>query len=96
MRPVVGQAEFLSSKANQKINRNISIFPNPSSSELYIKAPANIQISHWQLYDISGKLIRRNTINSSSISIYDLRSGIYFLSLYQKNQYIGTYKIIKK
>jgi hypothetical protein len=69
----------------------ISIYPNPTESELNIEV--NSQINSIQIIDISGKAILFPP--TTKIEISNLPSGIYFVRITTKNQ---TYvrKVVKK
>lgn len=78
---------------------NLSISPNPVSSELtinfYTKITANTKI---QILDVLGKEISTNEINEGSsvaINVTELSYGVYFLKIYQGKN-VATKKFIKE
>jgi hypothetical protein len=71
---------------NQELNNNISVYPNPAQNDIYISginSDFNIkEIYKVEIYDISGHLIRRSTLDTDvSVDISDLKSGIYSLNI---------------
>jgi dienelactone hydrolase len=61
---------------------DLSIFPNPAKNELRIST--DTEISSYELYDLTGKLIFNNmNVNSKSTTIYrnELNSGLYLTKI---------------
>ena len=76
---------------------DISIFPNPAKNELRISA--NTEISSYELFDLTGKLIVNNmSVNSNSTTIYrnGLNSGLYLVKITDVNGNNMIRKIIFK
>ena len=79
------------------LNKNINIYPNPSEGVFTIKMK-NILDFHYEIFDISGKLITNKidvTVNSFEINLSKYAKGIYFLKL-QSNKGVITKKLIIK
>ena len=79
------------------LNKNINIYPNPSEGVFTIKMK-NILDFHYEIFDISGKLITNKidvTVNSFEINLSKYSKGIYFLKL-QSNKGVITKKLIIK
>ena len=58
----------------------ISVFPNPASSKLYLASSTAIQ--HFKIIDALGREIRREAqwdANEYAIDVSDLPNGIYYL-----------------
>ena len=72
----------------------IKIYPNPSSSHVFIKSPTNL-ITKIELYNLLGERIQSLNNNVESINISNLDSGIYLLKIYAEPDAIVK-KIIKK
>ncbi len=70
---------------------NISIYPNPANSELYIRTPENLK-GYVQIFDISGKLIKNlafdENVNVTKIEIPEFRPGIYNIRILGGTIYI--------
>ena len=72
-----------------EINWEINIFPNPANEVLHIQQPNNetIQI---QIYDTSGKLVYKNTTNSTNLTIpLQFGTGVFEVNL-QSGEKIKT------
>lgn len=83
---------FLS--VNEIDNNYITVYPNPSSDEVFINVKDR---TPYSITDIHGKLISKGVLNRANrnISISHFNSGLYFLNLESKNQKT-TKKIIKQ
>ncbi len=70
------------------------IYPNPFTSELFISA--HQQMDAYTIYDITGKMIQHESINSTShtIQVNDLSEGMYLIEIKSADA-ISTAKIIK-
>ena len=71
------------------IDDSLEIFPNPVRDQLYINseiAPATLI-----LYDVFGKIILKETVQTNSLDLHNLASGIYLLELY-----FGKEKVVRK
>lgn len=63
---------------------NFTIYPNPANEKIFIQSNEynSLENTTYSIYDINGKLIRKNKLNSDgSIPIEQLSSGIYILEL---------------
>jgi extracellular elastinolytic metalloproteinase len=82
------------------VNDEISIYPNPAASRLYIDFQHEIASeTQIELFEISGKVLHSETLkpNSTSNHSIDLTSfeaGIYLIRI-SNNEYNATQKIIK-
>lgn len=75
----------------------ISIYPNPASTEITIKNITTFDVQSVRLYTVNGVLIQ-TVVGSKTmqpISVSDLPSGIYFLSVEVNNQ-LQNFKFVKK
>ena len=78
-------------------NKDISVYPNPASDKIMVKAGKNI--SDMVLYNVKGEAVlvkRGSSLNGQSvIEINGLNDGIYFLKIVTSDG-TSTKKIIKK
>ncbi|MDR3047088.1 MAG: C25 family cysteine peptidase [Bacteroidales bacterium] len=77
---------------------DISIFPNPAHSELFVDMKEQaIQDGVIYLYDMSGRIINKTHIasNITKLDLNNLSSGLYLISITDKNAIIKTFKLIK-
>lgn len=77
-----GASNALSVSDNNKFKAGIKIYPNPSKYEVYISSQLGIMQS-LKVYDITGKLLLKSEINSSSykIDVNSLSKGIYVIEI---------------
>lgn len=76
------------------IKSNFSVFPNPASNHLMIKAENDMD-ANYEIFDINGKLLLNDSVESMNpININQLQNGFYFVNI-KTNQGKATYKFIK-
>ena len=63
---------------------NITIYPNPTNSNLYFET--NLLVTSYKIIDISGRYIDENIISGSTIELYKLKAGMYILELYNNKK----------
>ena len=86
---------FLSTiSISEKMIEQFSLFPNPATDFIHIQLE-NTESIHYPITDITGKVVIQNTWNGNPISIENLNSGVYFITLSHKNEILGTQKFIK-
>lgn len=72
---------------NFNFDKEISIYPNPTSSVLNINSN-NITLDKVIITDLTGKIILEQTQNTSHINVENLSIGIYIVQVYSgKNKY---------
>ena len=77
-------------------DRTVSVYPNPSSSDIFLKSSENIL--KVELYDLRGrKIIQQNNLNKfeTQFNVEHLKEAIYILNVYTKEKIIVK-KIVKK
>ncbi len=67
-------------------NLKLSVHPNPTSDQVNVESAENVE--SYEIYNITGALIRRQTANAKSFSIdlTNLPKGTYLLRLNQANE----------
>lgn len=63
---------------------NVSIYPNPTETQLFIKASENLGDVKITLIDINGRVVYQSNdslFNTISINTSDLKAGIYILNI---------------
>ncbi|MFC4685519.1 T9SS type A sorting domain-containing protein [Epilithonimonas pallida] len=79
--------------------RNILLYPNPVKDLLWIEfSDKNYQNSNYTLFDSQGKLIKKGNLNQqkSELDFSLLPSSVYIIRVFQNDQTIKTFKVIKK
>lgn len=74
-------------------NKNISIYPNPTSSYINIEHTGN-DLLYSEVYNIVGERIL--TTAKAHLSLSELNKGVYFIKIYTNNALIKTEKFIIK
>lgn len=75
------------------------VYPNPSYSNVQLEFTGNT-FKAWQLADLSGRILKAGSIESSDtaamLTVDDVASGIYFISLQTHSNRFITQKIVKE
>jgi hypothetical protein len=78
---------------------NITLYPNPVNSYLFIDFINNdYHNSQFVLFDGQGKLIKKGPINDKKyeLNLMELPSAVYFIQIIKDSRMIKSFKIIKK
>ena len=72
---------------------NTTLFPNPAKDQFIIK---NEWANNIILYNMLGMPVRKVSLNKNETIIYrnNLKKGLYFYNLYDKNKILETGKIL--
>jgi len=76
---------------------SFKVFPNPATTSVNIQTDHS-QPLHWQLTDVSGKLLQAKYLPAFELQTIDLQSlptGIYLLRATDASQRGRTFKIVK-
>lgn len=81
-------------------NSKIQVAPNPFENRLFIQSEnVNLLNSDIHIYSLDGRLLFTTTMNESfikEINLSSLSTGIYFLTISDKDQVLQSIKLIKK
>jgi Secretion system C-terminal sorting domain len=78
-----------------EITKNILVYPNPTSAEIYFKTNENLANQSVLIIDQSGKIVLNTFINADkTMDLKSLSAGIYLIQ-FSNNNY-KSFKIIKK
>lgn len=75
----------------------VSIFPNPIKDHFMVKLSQGTA-TDIMIFDIAGKLLKQVAVtgNTMDINMEEEASGMYFVKIFNHQENIGTYKIVKK
>jgi hypothetical protein len=86
-------AALSSAEVIEKVNKNkISLFPNPVKDILYINTPEKDGY-YYQIYNVSGQLVRSGKFENGKTDLSALSSGIYLVRINNAEEIV---KIIKQ
>lgn len=85
------KSETYSTKEEQKLA--FSLFPNPTADFIHLQLENTENVS-YRITDITGKILAQNRWDGQAISVENLHSGVYFITLSRKNELLGTQKLI--
>lgn len=74
---------------------DIYLFPNPTSNELNLSSKENLVGASIAIYDVSGRVVQTEKLNSNTLSVSKLKTGIYFLNI-TINKTVTSLRFIKK
>lgn len=97
---VFSVAEYNKTPLNNQTfeNNSFSIYPNPTSDELYINHSENATIEQIEIYDVNGRLVLQplvSNVSNAQINVIQLANGMYLLKIKTANQ-VQNFKFIKK
>ena len=79
------------------LSDNISVAPNPFSSELAIESAIAFDNASLKLYNAVGQLVREiNNLSGQHIALKreNLNSGLYFIQLFEKGKLVKSSKVL--
>lgn len=79
-----------------QFKNQLSVFPNPTSDIINIKANINLVINKLYIYNLNGRLIKESTSDLNKINISELSKGIYLLKVVGNEDETAVFRIIKK
>ena len=74
---------------------HLTLYPNPATDVLYIKASQSVQISKVDIFDISGKRITTTSLANKTLNVSQLKSGLYFVTITANDTAVTKKLIIK-
>ena len=76
----------------------MKVYPNPTKDYLNLIVENIENGLFYQLFDIDGKMLKTEKINSTvtQIEMIDLRPSSYFIRVTKLDQVVKAFKIIKK
>ncbi|MEX0595884.1 MAG: T9SS type A sorting domain-containing protein, partial [Candidatus Paceibacterota bacterium] len=80
------------------ITSNFTIYPNPASEFINITSKNSTLVNSVKITDVNGRVVKNkdlNGIDSLQLSISDLTSGVYFVSV-SADSGSGTIKVVKE
>jgi hypothetical protein len=93
--PIAKPAEILTAKDVQDVVKKdkISFFPNPVKDELHIQARDNKDGYYYQVYNMSGQLVKSGKFENGKTNLSSLISGAYLVRINDSKEIV---KIIKE
>lgn len=95
IRPVVGKS-FDHSAVPQHTNKDVKMYPNPTTGTIYIQIDDYEQDMNYTIWNVYGKCLETGKLQSSELSLEKYPNGVYFVQLSDKNKTIITEKIVKQ
>ena len=85
-----------SSVEDIELNSQILIYPNPTSTNLFVELINGQNMEALNIYHSDGRLVRTNNQlgNSHEIDLSDLESGVYFISIMSESK-LGFKRFVK-
>ncbi|WP_299135349.1 C10 family peptidase [uncultured Tenacibaculum sp.] len=70
--------------ASNSVLIDLQLYPNPTSKTLNIRTDKVLKNAHYKIIDANGKTVDENSF-SPSINIENLKTGVYFIKVFDKN-----------
>ncbi|WP_298507818.1 T9SS type A sorting domain-containing protein [uncultured Kordia sp.] len=89
---------ILSTTEFPDLNAFINMYPNPAQNEITIASNNRVVLERMSIVDINGKMIKTVKLKNqvqNNVSIDDLASGVYFITIQSKDGKTATKKLIK-
>ncbi len=88
------QDQYVKIEPIEPFKSDWNFYPNPTASITTVQLPYGISSAKLNLYDITGKIIfRQNLVSTSnSVEFTDIDAGVYFMELRKSNTRIGSVK----
>ena len=81
----------------ESLNAHVLVFPNPTIDKFYLQLDQELQNAQIKLVDANGREVyEMNHINGNNIEMKatNLKAGVYFIQIYDKNKLIGRSKVL--
>ncbi len=78
----------------EPVNGSLKVYPNPFVD--YVNVVTTSQLSKVVVTNIAGQVVKEVVNPTNTIQLSGLRSGVYFISMYNRDTVIGTAKIVKR
>lgn len=74
-------------------NNELKIYPNPFKDEFSIN---NTNSKNYEIYDFSGKLVLKGTVQNGRVNATTVQKGIYILKIFMNDGSVVSKKLIKQ
>jgi len=88
--------QALSIVDNEFNNSKLKLKQNPVTNTLKISSSEGLSDLKYEIFYISGQRIANGTLNSETIDVSRLATGLYFLKVFNSNNQFETLKFIKE
>ncbi len=94
IRPIVGGADpWTASIASVQVQKRLKVYPNPTGGMLYVDA----EFESYAITDLRGVVVASaQGLDTNQIDLSQLKTGIYFLTLIDKQNSVLNAKVIKE
>jgi len=72
-----------------------SLYPNPAEGEIFVDTPEGVQGGSIEIFDVQGKMVKLQVLNSNRIDVSDLESGTYVIR-FTKGESTADVTFLKK
>jgi len=77
------------------LSKNLQLYPNPITDQLFINGTNTLNIQSLQLYDVLGKQVLQELHNFEKIDVSSLKSGVYLVKI-ETDKGVITKKVVKE
>ena len=85
---------FSGENVEELLLNNFKIYPNPASSQLFVKSETNAQVS---IIDLTGRVVKEieTTDEITTIDINNVKEGVYFIMIQDGNNRIVEKLVVR-
>ncbi|WP_047545992.1 T9SS type A sorting domain-containing protein [Psychroserpens sp. Hel_I_66] len=88
--------QALSTDENDFNSSKLQLIKNPVTNHLELLVNQNVLGSNYEIFSMTGQRVSNGLLNSNSINVNQLQSGLYFLKVSSENNVYETVKFIKE
>ncbi|MBQ7736140.1 MAG: T9SS type A sorting domain-containing protein [Bacteroidales bacterium] len=83
---------------DEQVIRSFTLYPNPANDQVTIVLDDNVNASEVVLYNMAGQTVlsQKTSESQTTLSVRNLQSGIYFVTVRNGNNILGIHKLIKE
>lgn len=75
---------------------NLNVYPNPATEQLFVTTDDDTKAKNVQIFDISGKLVLEQTLDTNHLDISSLQNGFHIIRVEQDGKVGGQKIMIQK
>jgi polyhydroxybutyrate depolymerase len=81
---------------NELLSKSLTVYPNPATTVLHIKSKNSLSGLSVEITDVLGKVVMTGMAIGNSVSLIDIKAGIYFITVKAENGAVAQLKFIKE
>lgn len=83
--------QYISGVENEDASSLVSVFPNPSSGEVFLDFPIEWGVLKIEVFDVEGKVVLERKMTSGILDLSNFGRGVYFIRVHAKKNEISKF-----